>query len=163
MQSKIYTFWVYGYKAKSHNICMKRNHVPIYFMYKSRAIKVEPMNNFWKAMNKNNKWQVRNKVSMKNILSIEFQWWQLYSLNRWRRLIPAQCFIFVYLSTCSSIGCSVELWDVGYGFLQWSHFSHKKQIYFSLPQIEYLLGDSSKHCSHVYFLLLVFWVVLLFC
>ncbi len=34
---------------------------------------------------------------------------------------------------------------------------------FSVPQIEYPLGDSSKKRSHVYFLLPVFWVILLFC
>ncbi len=33
---------------------------------------------------------------------------------------------------------------------------------FSVPQIEYPLGGSSKTGSHVYFLLQVFWVVLLF-
>ncbi len=33
---------------------------------------------------------------------------------------------------------------------------------FSVPQIEYPLGGSSKKCSHVYFLLQVFWVILLF-
>ncbi len=34
---------------------------------------------------------------------------------------------------------------------------------FSVPQIEYPLDRSSKKCSHVYFLLQVFWVILLFC
>ncbi len=34
---------------------------------------------------------------------------------------------------------------------------------FSVPQIEYPLGGSSKKGSHVYFLLQVFWVILLFC
>ncbi len=34
---------------------------------------------------------------------------------------------------------------------------------FSVPQIEYPLGDSNKTCSAVYFLLHVFWVILLFC
>ncbi len=34
---------------------------------------------------------------------------------------------------------------------------------FSVPQIEYPLGGSSKAGSHVYFLLQVFWVILLFC
>ncbi len=34
---------------------------------------------------------------------------------------------------------------------------------FSVPQIEYSLGGSSKNGSHVYFLLHVFWVILLFC
>ncbi len=34
---------------------------------------------------------------------------------------------------------------------------------FSVPQIEYPLGGSSKKGSHVYFLLHVFWVILLFC
>ncbi len=33
----------------------------------------------------------------------------------------------------------------------------------SLPQIEYPLGDSSKICSHAYFLLQVLWVILVFC
>ncbi len=33
---------------------------------------------------------------------------------------------------------------------------------FSIPQIEYPLGGSSKKGSHVYFLLQVFWVLLLF-
>ncbi len=32
---------------------------------------------------------------------------------------------------------------------------------FSVPQIEYPLGGSSQKCSHVYFLLQVFWVILL--
>ncbi len=36
------------------------------------------------------------------------------------------------------------------------------QIQFSVPQIEYPLGGSSKKGSHVYFLLQVFWVILLF-
>ncbi len=35
-------------------------------------------------------------------------------------------------------------------------------IQFSVPQIEYPLGGSSKNSSHVYFLLQVFWVILLF-
>ncbi len=35
-------------------------------------------------------------------------------------------------------------------------------IQFSVPQIEYPLGGSSKKGSHVYFLLQVFWVILLF-
>ncbi len=34
---------------------------------------------------------------------------------------------------------------------------------FSVPQIEYPLGGSSKKGGHVYFLLQVFWVILLFC
>ncbi len=34
---------------------------------------------------------------------------------------------------------------------------------FSVPQIEYPLGRSSKKGSHVYFLLQVFWKILLFC
>ncbi len=34
---------------------------------------------------------------------------------------------------------------------------------FSVPQIEYPLRGSSKNSSHVYFLLQVFWVILLFC
>ncbi len=34
---------------------------------------------------------------------------------------------------------------------------------FSVPQIEYPLGGSSKKGRHVYFLLQVFWVILLFC
>ncbi len=34
---------------------------------------------------------------------------------------------------------------------------------FSVPQIEYPLGGSSKKGSHVYFLLQVFWVILWFC
>ncbi len=34
---------------------------------------------------------------------------------------------------------------------------------FSVPQIEYPLGGSSKKGSHVYLLLQVFWVILLFC
>ncbi len=33
---------------------------------------------------------------------------------------------------------------------------------FSVPQIEYSLVGSSKKGSHVYFLLQVFWVILLF-
>ncbi len=33
---------------------------------------------------------------------------------------------------------------------------------FSVPQIEYSLGGSSKKGSHVYFPLQVFWVILLF-
>ncbi len=33
---------------------------------------------------------------------------------------------------------------------------------FSVPQIEYSLGGTSKKGSHVYFLLQVFWVILLF-
>ncbi len=33
---------------------------------------------------------------------------------------------------------------------------------FSVPQIEYPLGGSSKKGSHVYFVLQVFWVILLF-
>ncbi len=36
-------------------------------------------------------------------------------------------------------------------------------IQFSVPQIKYPLGGSSKKGSHVYFLLQVFWVILLFC
>ncbi len=36
------------------------------------------------------------------------------------------------------------------------------EIHFSVPQIEYPLGGSSQKGSHVYFLLYVFWVVLLF-
>ncbi len=39
----------------------------------------------------------------------------------------------------------------------WHHCSQ-----FSVPQIEYPLGGSSKKGSHVYFLLQVFWVILLF-
>ncbi len=35
-------------------------------------------------------------------------------------------------------------------------------LQFSEPQIEYPLGGSSKKGSHVYFLLQVFWVILLF-
>ncbi len=35
-------------------------------------------------------------------------------------------------------------------------------IQLSVPQIEYPLGGSSKKGSHVYFLLQVFWVILLF-
>ncbi len=34
---------------------------------------------------------------------------------------------------------------------------------FSVAQIEYPLGDSSKKGIHIYFLLHVFWVILLFC
>ncbi len=34
---------------------------------------------------------------------------------------------------------------------------------FSIPQIQYPLGGSSKKGSHVYFLLQVFCVILLFC
>ncbi len=34
---------------------------------------------------------------------------------------------------------------------------------FSVPQIEYPLGGSSKTGSHVYFLLHIFLVILLFC
>ncbi len=34
---------------------------------------------------------------------------------------------------------------------------------FSVPQIEYPPGGSSKTSSHVYFLLQVFWEILLFC
>ncbi len=34
---------------------------------------------------------------------------------------------------------------------------------FSVPWIEYPIGGSSKKGSHVYFLLQVFWVILLFC
>ncbi len=34
---------------------------------------------------------------------------------------------------------------------------------FSVPQIEYPLWGSSKKGSHIYFLLQVFWVILLFC
>ncbi len=37
-----------------------------------------------------------------------------------------------------------------------------KSMEFSVPQIEYPLGGSSKKGSHVYFLLQVFWVILLF-
>ncbi len=33
---------------------------------------------------------------------------------------------------------------------------------FSVPQIEYPLGDSSKKGSHIFFLLQVFWVILFF-
>ncbi len=33
---------------------------------------------------------------------------------------------------------------------------------FSVPQIEYTLGGITKKGSHVYFLLQVFWVILLF-
>ncbi len=33
---------------------------------------------------------------------------------------------------------------------------------FSVPQIEYPLGGSSKTGSHVYFMLQIFWVILLF-
>ncbi len=33
---------------------------------------------------------------------------------------------------------------------------------FSVPQLEYPLGGSSKKGSHIYFLLQVFWVILLF-
>ncbi len=35
-------------------------------------------------------------------------------------------------------------------------------LQFSVPQIEYPLSGSSKKVSHVYFLLQVFWVILLF-
>ncbi len=41
-----------------------------------------------------------------------------------------------------------------------SDLSSMKQ--FSVSQIEYPLGDSTKKGSHVYFLLQVFWVILLF-
>ncbi len=34
---------------------------------------------------------------------------------------------------------------------------------FSIPRIEYPLGGSSKKGSHVYFLLQVLWVIILFC
>ncbi len=40
---------------------------------------------------------------------------------------------------------------------------HGKDWQFSVPQIEYPLGGSCKKGSHVYFLLQVFWVILLFC
>ncbi len=36
-------------------------------------------------------------------------------------------------------------------------------LQFSVPQLEYPLGGSSKKGSHVYFLLQVFWVILLLC
>ncbi len=39
---------------------------------------------------------------------------------------------------------------------------HCGQLQFSVPQIEYPLGGSSQKCSHMYFLLQVFWVILLF-
>ncbi len=38
-----------------------------------------------------------------------------------------------------------------------------RQEEFSVPRIEYPLEGSSKIGSHVYFLLQVFWVILLFC
>ncbi len=44
----------------------------------------------------------------------------------------------------------------------WHLFTHNTKQ-FSVPQIEYPLGGSSKKCSHVYFLLQDFWVILLFC
>ncbi len=34
---------------------------------------------------------------------------------------------------------------------------------FSIPQIEYPLRSSSKKCNHLYFMLQVFWIILLFC
>ncbi len=39
----------------------------------------------------------------------------------------------------------------------------KERKEFSVPQIEYPQGGSSKTGSHVYFLLQVFWEILLFC
>ncbi len=45
----------------------------------------------------------------------------------------------------------------------WIFFNSHVSIQFSVPQIEYQLGGSSKKGSHVYFLLQVFWVILLFC
>ncbi len=43
------------------------------------------------------------------------------------------------------------------------HLQIANLVQFSVPQIEYPLGGSSKKGSHVYFLLQVFWVILLFC
>ncbi len=40
--------------------------------------------------------------------------------------------------------------------------TQKSSSQFSEPQIEYPLGGSSKKSSHVYFLLQVFWVILLY-
>ncbi len=42
---------------------------------------------------------------------------------------------------------------------EWNVFSFQ----FSVPQIEYPLGVSSKNGSHVHFLLQIFCVILLFC
>ncbi len=41
--------------------------------------------------------------------------------------------------------------------------THYIVIQFSVPQKEYTLGGSYNKGSHVYFLLQVFWVILLFC
>ncbi len=42
------------------------------------------------------------------------------------------------------------------------YFMDTSNCKFSVPQIEYTLGDSSIKGGHVYFLLQVFWVILLF-
>ncbi len=42
------------------------------------------------------------------------------------------------------------------------YLKHSRAAILSVPQIVYPLGGSSKNSSHVYFLLQVFWVVLLF-
>ncbi len=45
---------------------------------------------------------------------------------------------------------------------QMSHAYKLHTLQFSVSQIDYPLGGSSKKGSHVYFLLQVFWVILLF-
>ncbi len=51
-------------------------------------------------------------------------------------------------------------WNIRYITIQFSHI--QSTVQFSVPQIEYPLGGSRKNGSHVYFLVQVFWVILLF-
>ncbi len=63
-----------------------------------------------------------------------------------------------------SFRCSLLVYE-WWGILKVSRFCRPSKhiiLQFSVPQIEYTLEGSSKKGSHVYFLLQVFWVILLF-
>ncbi len=59
---------------------------------------------------------------------------------------------------------SVKSFDKPWNLMQFYFQGWKVRyfIQFSVPQIEYPLGGSTKKGSNVYFLLQVFWVILLF-
>ncbi len=82
------------------------------------------------------------------------------------------CAIFLYFVAilCITAACHTPSLDVQCLVVEFFHIHFLQHKYwppfihqFSVPQIEYPLGGSSKKCSHVSFLLQVCWVILLFC
>ncbi len=96
--------WGYIYTKVIHTIYIWRGTTSaIYFMYNSRSFKAQSVNNSEKAkihIHNNKRWNMTSKEQglQEELVSIEFWCLLLYSLNRWRPLVPAQCLLMMFLT-----------------------------------------------------------------